>query len=78
MNVRHYQILKLVSNCIKFSSMFRGCRLLSDIKPLEKWNVSNCNNFKSMFYGCSFSNVKTIEKLNVSNKKFFDDMLNFI
>ena len=39
--------------------MFAGCKSLSDIKGLEKWNVSNGNNFEGMFCVCSLlSNIK--------------------
>ena len=73
--VQHYQILKhkkilMYLNSTSFSSMFYGCSLLSDIKPLEKWNVSNCTSFSSMFYSCSLlSNIKSLEKWNVSNRR---------
>ena len=54
-----YQIVK------NFSGMFAGCSLLSDIKPLEKWNVSNCKNFSGMFGECSLlSDIKSLEKWN--------------
>ena len=47
--------------------MFYNCSELSDIKPLEKWNVSNANDFSEMFSGCSLlSDIKPIKKWNVS------------
>ena len=55
--------------------MFYECRLLRDIKGLEKWNVSNGNNFSWMFSGCSsLSDIKGLEKWNVSNGNNFNDM----
>ena len=48
--------------------MFHGCSSLSNIKPLEKWNVSNGTNFSGMFRGCSsLSDIKSLENWNVSN-----------
>ena len=48
--------------------MFGICPKLSDIKPLEKWNVSNGNNFSNMFSFCSIlSDIKPLEKWDVSN-----------
>ena len=39
--------------------MFYGYKSLSDIKPLQNWNVSNGNNFSYMFYGYkSLSDIK--------------------
>ncbi len=43
--VQNYQDIKPlekqnVSNVNDFSEMFSGCSLLSDIKPIEKWDVS--------------------------------------
>ena len=49
--------------------MFSKCSLLSDIKPLENWNVSNDTDFCGMFYCCkSLLDVKSLEKWNVSKK----------
>ena len=50
--------------------MLYGCLSLSDIKPLQNWNVSNGNNFYCMFYGCSsLSDIKPLQ-----NWKYFKDM----
>ena len=32
--------------------MLRECKSLSDIKPLENWNVSNGKNFENILSGC--------------------------
>ena len=51
--------------------MFYGCSSLSDIKPLEKWNVSNGTYFSGMFSGCSsLSNIKPLEKWNLNENTF--------
>ena len=64
-----------VSNGNDFSSMFNGCRSLSNIKGLENWNVSNGNNFSSMFSGCeSLSDIKVLENWNVFNGNNFSSM----
>ena len=44
--------------------MFYGCSSLSDIKPLEKWDVSKCTNFKAMFDNCS----KIVDRKLISEK----------
>ena len=50
--------------------MFYGCKSLSDIKPLEKWNVSKGNNFSGIFFGCtSLSDLKPLENWNVEKDK---------
>ncbi len=55
--------------------MFNGCKSLSDIKPLQNWNVSNGNNFSDMFSECkSLSDIKPLQNWNIS-KKYFDSML---
>ena len=43
--------------------MFSGCSLLTDINPLQNFNVSKCNHFNEMFSGCSsLSDKKVLEK----------------
>ena len=57
-----------------FSGMFYGCTL-SDINPLEDWNVSKGNKFSYMFGECSeLVNIKGLEKWNVSNGNDFKGM----
>ena len=46
--------------------MFCGCSSLSDIKPLEKWDVSKCTNFEGMFEGCS----------KIKDRKLINDKFN--
>ena len=42
--------------------------VISEIKPLEKWNVSNGSNFMSMFSKCSsLSDITPLENWDVSN-----------
>ena len=55
--------------------MFYGCTSLSNIKPLEKWNVSNCTNFSNMFNGCtSLCDINSLENWDVSNSNSFSYM----
>ena len=35
------------------NNMFNGCSNLTDLTPLESWNVSNVTNMSGMFYNCS-------------------------
>jgi hypothetical protein len=56
--------------------MFYKCSSLSDIKPLENWNVSNGNNFEGMFCYCSsLSDIKPLENWNFSDKNYFSQLL---
>ena len=51
--------------------MFRGCKLLSDIKPLQNWNVSNGNNFSYMFSKCDkLTNIKPLTNWNFLNSQY--------
>ena len=55
--------------------MFNNCSSLSDIKPLENWNVSNGNDFSFMFNNCSsLSDIKALKNWNVSNGNNFSYM----
>ena len=54
--------------------MFNYCSNLSDIRPLEKWDVSNCIDFSSMFYGCkSLSDLKPLEAWKIQNKVIYNE-----
>jgi hypothetical protein len=56
--------------------MFNGCVSLSDITPLQNWNVSNGNNFHQMFSGCStFLDIEPLNGWNVSEKEFLNEEL---
>ena len=56
---------------MNFNFMFSSCSSLSDIKPLEKWNVSNCTNFSLMFSGCSIQiYMSQLENWKKINKNF--------
>jgi len=56
--------------------MFYGCKSLSNIKPLENWNVGNGNKFSYMFGNCtSMSDIKPLENWDVSNGRSFNGML---
>ena len=46
--------------------MFSECSSLSDLKPIQNWNVSNGNNFSHIFFKCSsLSDLKPIQNWNV-------------
>ena len=48
--------------------MFSGCKSLSNIKPLENWNIKNGNNFSGMFSWCeSLSDIGALQNWNVSS-----------
>ena len=52
------------------------CSSLTDITPLENWDVSNQNNFYNMFNECSsLSDIKPLQNWKVSNGKNFWGML---
>ena len=49
-------------------SMFDGCRALTEIKGLDKWNTGNVTYMYSMFYCCkSLKSLPDISKWNTSN-----------
>ncbi len=57
--------------------MFYCCKALSDVKPLEKWNVSKSANFTLMFSSCKKSlNLKELEKWDLPKgiKSFFPSL----
>ena len=55
--------------------MFSKCSSLSDITPLENWDVSNGDGFTFMFSECSsLTNIKKLQKWNVQNGQGFEDM----
>ena len=55
--------------------MFFDCSSLSDLRPLEKWNVSEGTNFEGMFSECHLiESLKPIENWNVKNGKNFNKM----
>ena len=56
--------------------MFYECKSLSDIKPLQNWNVSNGTNFSHMFSGCSssLSDINPLQNWNVLNGTNFSGM----
>ena len=60
-----------------FSHMFGNCDI-SDIKPLEKWNISKAKNLCGIFESCELlTNIKPLENWNVSNCKDFSYMFQF-
>ena len=56
--------------------MFNDCSELSDIKPLENWNISKGVNFERMFTDCSKSlDKRPLEKWKLLNKNIKDDII---
>ncbi len=51
--------------------MFEGCHLLSDLQPIENWNVSNGEVFNHMFNNCkSLKNRNVLKKWKFKNDYF--------
>ena len=54
--------------------MFKDCSSLSNIKPIENWDVSNGDNFEYMFSGCKDSlSTKPLKSWNFSKEKYLND-----
>ena len=73
-NVQNYNkdkiIVKLkgINKITNMSHMFCGCKSLSSLPDISKWDTSNVNNMSYMFYWCSsLSSLPDISKWNTSN-----------
>jgi len=44
--------LKYINNVTNMSSMFHGCKSLSLLPDISKWNTNNVTNMSSMFHDC--------------------------
>ena len=44
------------ANITNISSMFQGCKSLSELSDISKWNISNVNDMKWLFYECNSMN----------------------
>ena len=55
--------LKGINNIINMSFMFSGCKSLSSLPDISKWNTSNVTDMSYMFYGCNES-LKIPSKFN--------------
>ena len=62
------------NHCFDFSSIFSGCDLLENVKPLEKWVFPKSCNLANMFKNISLSDVKPLEKWYVLNCTNFRGM----
>ena len=62
------------NHCFDFSSIFSGCDLLENVKPLEKWVFAKSCNLANMFKNTSLSDVKPLEKWYVLNCTNFSGM----
>ena len=49
--------------------MFFRCSSLTDVKPLENWNVSNGNDFSNMFSECSSLSDIKVYKIGMYQKE---------
>ena len=56
-----------VSKCTQFHRIFYGCQALSDISPLEDWDVSNVRSMENMFHFTRISSLEALSKWNTSN-----------
>ena len=45
-------ILKGINNVTNMNWMFRGCKSLSSLPDISKWNTNNVTSMNSMFSGC--------------------------
>ena len=53
------------------SNMFSGCRSLSCLPDISKWNIDSANDMSGMFSGCeSLTFLPDISKWNISNDKY--------
>ena len=67
--------LKGITNITNMSEMFRGCKSLSSLPDISKWNTSNVIDMSEMFSGCnSLSSLPDISKWNTSNVTYMYDM----
>ena len=55
--------LKGITNITNMSEMFRGCKSLSSLPDISKWNTSNVTDMICMFDGCNES-LKIPSKFN--------------
>ena len=51
-----------------------GCPDLTDVEPIQNWNVSKGNNFVGMFYSCSIKNRNLLQKWKFANQAYFKSM----
>ena len=50
--------------------MFFECGSLSNLNPLQNWNVSNGSNFEKMFSGCHrLSDLSPLQNWKISKDK---------
>jgi len=60
--------LKYINNITNMSHIFDGCRSLSSLSDISKWNTNNVTNMSSLFYDCSsLSSLRGISKWNTNN-----------
>ena len=50
-----------------FSNDDGGAMEISDLTPIEKWNVGNVIDMNGMFLGCKIKNINSLSNWNVSN-----------
>ena len=51
-----------------------GAMEISDLTPIEKWNVGNVIDMNSMFFGCKIKNINSLSNWNVSKVTKMDAM----
>ena len=58
--------------------MFSGCKSLSSLPDISKWNTNNVTDMREMFSGCkSLSSLPEISKWNTKNVKNMSYMFYF-
>jgi len=60
------------SNITNISSMFQGCKALSDLPDISKWNISNVKDMKCLFYECN--SLKSIPDFSLWDTSNITDM----
>ena len=57
-----------------FGNSDGGSMEISDLTPIEKWNVGNVIDMNSMFHGCKIKNINSLSNWNVSKVTNMDAM----
>ena len=75
--IKKYIKLINIQNVTNMSGMFYGCKVLTSLPDISKWDTKNVTDMSGMFYGCStLSSLPDITKWDTLNvidiNKMFD------